>query len=94
MCQINECCRWCAVRVLSFCLFCTFDFPLHSICLLQVLVEELEQRITECHSKGLQDEDSLERASRAFATPASEFGFDFFFPFFILRGGNNSETVP
>ena len=31
----------------------------------QALVDELEQRISECHTKGMEDEEDYERASKA-----------------------------
>ena len=31
----------------------------------QALVEELEQRISQCHTKGMEDEEDYERASKA-----------------------------
>ena len=31
----------------------------------QALVDELEQRINQCHTKGMEDEEDYERASKA-----------------------------
>lgn len=59
----------------------------------QALVDELEQRINFCHTKGMEDEEDYERASKAVgaatgnkpkksaATPAGE---RFFFICFVL----------
>ena len=65
----------------------------------QALVDELEQRINFCHTKGMEDEEDYERASKAVgaatgnkpkksaATPAGERFFDLFCFFFL-----NSST--
>lgn len=37
----------------------------------QALVDELEQRISQCHTKGMEDEEDYERASKALGAATS-----------------------